>query len=78
MPVYHLTNEQSDRIKRDLMRLMGQIGIDGVMELLTEIGDDFGEGIVAGDRIQPDPKWMAIAAQLEIAKTAIKEICKGN
>lgn len=62
--------------KRDLMRLMVLIGIDTVMELLTEIASDFGEGTVRKTAIDPNPSWLEIAAQLKRASTEISRIVK--
>lgn len=71
-----LGDQQKENTKRDLMRLMVLIGIDTVMELLTEIASDFGEGTVRKTAIDPNPGWLEIAAQLKRASTEISRIVK--
>ncbi len=74
----YTTQEEFAELKKQLMRLTAKYGVTGVMEAYTSLASDFGEGDAFGVRVNPDPDWLAIAAQLSNVTPNIRMICENS
>ena len=55
----NIEEERKLNAKSELRRLLGNYGIAGVLELLAEVCQDFGEGSVGGQNsIDTDAFWL--------------------
>lgn len=67
-------SEKFEKYYLDLRVMLAVAGIDGVLEILTAIAQDYGDGrSIDGSRLEPDTFWLHAAAQLDDARETIME-----
>lgn len=54
----------NEDLKRDLRSKCGLHGLTGILEALTELAQEFGEGTVDANLIEPDSWWLEASAHL--------------
>jgi hypothetical protein len=73
----HIDEERKLNAKSELRQMLGVYGIAGVLELLAEVCQDFGEGSVGGrNSIDPDAFWLEASAYVDRAKDELKSLLR--
>jgi hypothetical protein len=60
--------------RSELRSMLALIGIGGVMEILADITQEYGDGKI----LPPDAFWLNAAAQIEIARERLKSLFRGD
>lgn len=72
-----MNNSDKTDIKSKLRMMMGIHGIANIMECMTEIAQEFGEGAVANGRFAlPDSWWRKASAYLNSAYCDLRRISR--
>jgi hypothetical protein len=74
----YITRAEFNELKTTVMLLCAKNGVVTVLEALTELASEFGEGDGMGKNIEPDPVWLAIAAHLSNPTAIIRAICESQ
>jgi hypothetical protein len=74
----YITRAEFVELKITIMRLCAKNGVVAVLEALTELASEFGEGEGMGKNVEPDPVWLAIAAHLSNPTAIIRAICESQ
>lgn len=71
----NIEEERKLNAKSELRHLLGNYGIAGVLELLSEVCQDFGEGSVGGrNSIDTDAFWLEASAYVDKAADELKSL----
>lgn len=70
----NIDEERKLNAKSELRRLLGNYGIAGVLELLADVCQDFGEGNTGSSVINPDAFWLEASAYADRAADELKSL----
>ena len=59
-----------EKYRLDIRMMMATAGIGGVLEILADITQEYGDGAI----VSPDAFWLNAAAQIDDCKEKIQEI----
>lgn len=73
MSLHYISAERQSELKGDIVSRLGEVSIDGLLDLIAQVASDLGEGTFGySDPLSPCPCWLSIAATIEKCRADVE------